>query len=82
MVDGLTAQLDTAPEEGDLASYENGREYYKYLLKSSVGTDKTPEELIELTESKLNEAIFSMAFIMNSNPDIFDAVESSPVCAG
>lgn len=77
VVDGLTAQLDTAPEEGNLASYENGREYYKYLLKSSVGTDKTPEELIELTESKLNEAIFSMAFIMNSNPDIFNAVESA-----
>ena len=77
VIDGLTAQLDSAPEKGNLSSYENGREYYKYLLKSSVGTDKTPEELIELTEDKLNGAIFSMAFIMNSNPDIFDAVESA-----
>ena len=42
-----------------------------------MGTDKTPEELIELTESNLNTAIFSLAFIMNSNPDIFDDVENA-----
>ena len=39
VIDGLTAQLDSAPEKGNLSSYENGREYYKYLLKSSV-TDR------------------------------------------
>lgn len=77
IVDGLTAQLDTAPETGNLASYENGQDYYEYLLKSSVGTDKTPEELIELTENKLNTSIFSLALIMNSNPDIFDAVDNA-----
>lgn len=77
IIDGLTAQLDTAPEKGNISSYENGQEYYKYLLKSSVGTDKTPEELIELTESKLNSAIFSLALTMNANPDIFDAVENA-----
>lgn len=77
IIDGLTAQLDTAPEKGNMSSYENGQEYYKYLLKSSVGTDKTPEELIELTENKLNSAIFSLALTMNANPDIFDAVENA-----
>ncbi len=77
IVDGLTAQLDTAPEKGNAVSYENGQEYYKYLLKSSVGTDKTPEELIELTENKLNTAIFSLAFTMNTNPNIFDDVENA-----
>lgn len=77
IVDGLTAQLDTAPEKGNVASYENGQEYYKYLLKSSVGTDKTPEKLIELTENKLNTAIFSLAFTMNANPNIFDDVENA-----
>ena len=77
IIDGLTAQLDTAPEKGNMSSYENGQEYYKYLLKSSVVTDKTPEELIELTENKLNSAIFSLALTMNANPDIFDAVENA-----
>ena len=77
IIDGLSSQLDAAPENGSIASYEKGQAYYKYLLRTSVGTDKTPEELIELTESNLNTAIFSLAFIMNSNPDIFDDVENA-----
>lgn len=77
IIEGLKAQLDTAPENGNLAAYENGQSYYEYLLKSSVGTDKTPEELIELTENRLNTSIFALAHIMNSNPDIFDAVDSA-----
>lgn len=77
IIDGLTAQIDTAPEKGNISSYENGQDYYKYLLKSSVGTDKTPEELIELTEGKLNSAIFFLALTMNANPDIFDEVDNA-----
>ena len=72
IIDSLTAQLDTAPENGSLASYENGLEYYKYLLKSSVGTDKTPEELIEMTESQMGDSLFAMAMIMSKNPQVLD----------
>ncbi|MDD3221108.1 MAG: DUF885 domain-containing protein [Clostridia bacterium] len=72
LIDCLTAQLDSAPEEGNLSSYAKGQDYYKYLLKSSVGTDKTPEDLIELTEEKLNTSLFSLAMIMQANPNIFD----------
>lgn len=71
-IDGLTKQLETAPENGSLSSYENGKEYYKYLLKSSIGTDRTPEELIEMTENQLGDSLFAMAMIMNKNPEIFD----------
>lgn len=74
LIDCMTAQLDTAPENGSLSAYNQGRDYYKHLLKASVGTDKTPEELIELTESKLNSALFSLALIANNNADIFDQV--------
>lgn len=72
IIDGLTAQLDTAPENGSLSAYTNGKAYYKYLLKSSIGTDKTPEELIELTETQLGDSLFAMAMLMNKNPQIFD----------
>jgi uncharacterized protein (DUF885 family) len=77
LIDGLSAQLDTAPENGSLSSYENGQDYYRYLLKASVGTDKTPEELIELTEEKLYTNIFSLSYLMNSNPDIYDEVDAA-----
>lgn len=68
----LTSQLETAPETGTLASYERGTDYYEYLLRTSVGTDKTPEELIELTENNMNSSIMGLSLIMMKNENIFD----------
>ena len=70
----LSRQLETAPENGALSSYKNGQNYYKYLLKSSVGTHKTPEELIALTENKLNLSIATLSTIIPNNPSIDDAI--------
>ena len=53
VIEALTKQLDTAPESGSLSSYKNGSNYYAYLLKAAVGTDKTAEDLIALTEGNL-----------------------------
>lgn len=77
MIDTLSGQLATAPSEGNLSSYKNGQNYYKYLLTASVGTDKTPEELIALTEEQLNTCIMDLSMIMMLNPDIFSDIESS-----
>lgn len=76
IISALTLQLDTAPENGSLASYENGQDYYAYLLKASVGTDKTPEELIELTESRLDSYIMAISFLYMKNEAIFDELEA------
>lgn len=77
IIQGLNSQINSAPENGSLSAYDNGKDYYKYLLKTSVGTDKTPEELIEMTEKKLGTALFTLGLIMNNNPDIFDQIENS-----
>lgn len=77
MIASLSAQLNTAPEDGSLAAYKNGQDYYKYMLKSSVGTDKTPEELISLTEGNLNSSIMGLSLIMMNNPSIYDEALSA-----
>ncbi len=77
MIDGMEAQLPTAPKNGSLSSYNKGKDYYRYLLRSSVGTDKTPEELITLTETKINNDIFSMALSMQLDPDLLEQISST-----
>ncbi len=77
MIDEMQSQLPDAPEDGAVCSYKNGQDYYRYQLKSSIGTDKTPEELIELTEEKMDSDVFTLAIIMQMNPDIFDLLETS-----
>ena len=74
VMEALNAQLDTAPENGSLATYENGTDYYAYLLKASIGTDKTPEELIHQTESKLMSSLTALSFLMRKNKDIYTDV--------
>lgn len=76
IISALTLQLDTAPENGALASYENGQDYYTYLLKASVGTDKTPEELIEMTEENLKSYITKISLLYLKNEYIFDDLEN------
>ena len=73
----LTAQLENAPESGALASYEKGTDYYEFLLKTSVGTDKTPEELIALTEENLASSVMGLSLIMMNNMSIYDEVMSA-----
>jgi len=47
----------TGKNQLGLAHHENGKEYYKYLLRSKVGTDKTPEEVIEALDAKIEDRI-------------------------
>ena len=68
----LSKQLETAPENGALISYKNGQNYYKYLLNSSGGTNNTPEELIDITEKRLNLSIATLSTIVLNNPAIYD----------
>lgn len=51
--DCLTVLKGTGKEPGGLCQDENGREYYEYLVKSKVGTDKSIPEIKALLSDKL-----------------------------
>lgn len=57
VVDTFTALKDTGKNELGLVHLEGGADYYKYLLASKVGTDKTPEEIIELLETSIKNTM-------------------------
>lgn len=46
---------DTGKNELGLKYLENGEAYYCYLLKSTVGTDKTPQEIIQLLDRSIDD---------------------------
>lgn len=57
----LTELKDTADNLEDdvtgICSLPEGQDYYEYLLKSDVGTDRSPEELKEMLQSALDKSI-------------------------
>ena len=48
---------NTGKNQLGLCYLPNGKEYYSFLLRSKVGTDMTPEEIIELLDKKISDAV-------------------------
>lgn len=63
---------DKCVEAPSICDYPDGKDYYRYLLISSVGTDKTPEELEELVEKKLAGYIEEQKRLLKNNRDLID----------
>ena len=57
IIDTFEALKGTGTNELGLAHFEGGKEYYEYLLKSKVGTDKTPDEIIELLDAEIESTM-------------------------
>ena len=62
---------DTGENQLGLAYYDGGKEYYKYLLKSNVGTDKTPEQVIKLLDKKIRKTMKSFQDLAYKNYDAY-----------
>lgn len=76
MIDTLTAYQSEGSYNEGLASMENGKEYYKYLLKSDTGTSKTPEELIALIEHNLKSYTAELSSLLTFYPNIYDEMQN------
>ena len=48
---------NTGNNDLGLCYLDGGKDYYAYLLRSKTGTDKTPEEVIELLENEIDETM-------------------------
>lgn len=74
MIDTLTSYQQEKEYNEGLATIDGGKEYYEYLLKSNVGTSKTPEELITLIEEKLTGYQTELTTLLAFHPDIYDVL--------
>ena len=60
---------NTGTNELGLCYYENGEAYYEYLIKSYVGTDKTPQEIISLLDKKISSVMTKYSLVATTNYD-------------
>lgn len=76
MIDTLTAFQKKGEFNSGLCEMENGKAYYEYLLKSTVGTNKSPEELISITEERLKKYQADMTNLVISEPSLYKKIEN------
>lgn len=83
---------NTGKNENGLAGYEDGQDYYRYLIKNTVGSDRTPEEIIELLDEELDAALEELQKLAFANytsyssyaecyETLYDGLELEPTIA-
>lgn len=57
MISAFEELKETSQNQLGLCYFPDGEDYYKYLLRTMVGTDKTPKQVIELLDEKMEETL-------------------------
>lgn len=73
LIDGLTALKGTGTNELGLCYYEDGKEYYEYLVRTQTGSDDSVEELMERIQNYIDESMEEAYSIIVENPEVYDA---------
>lgn len=74
--DGLAALRGTGTNPAGLAGFENGTDYYRYLLRSQVGTDASPEEIEQRLYRQLNQDSKEVSEIAARDPALLLSLSS------
>lgn len=72
LIEGLEELKGTGTNELGICYYENGKEYYEYLVRSQTGSDKSIKSLEKDTEEFLNDYILELQKAYFENPDILN----------
>ena len=68
LIDGLRKLKGIGVNEGGICNYDNGKDYYKYVLQQSVGTDRPVKELENMTIDRITADFRAMQELMKNNP--------------
>lgn len=72
--DSSANKQNTKPNAGEkerLCQYEDGQNYYRFLLMSNVGTDMSPEECITALETQLKNTVKEISSLTGSNKNLY-----------
>ena len=71
-----TTSHNTSAKER-LCEYENGQDYYRFLLMSNVGTNLSPEDCISALETQLKKTVKDISTLTTTNKDLYTEYISS-----
>lgn len=75
LIASLENLVGTGTNSSGLASYENGREYYSYLVQQKTGSTRPIPDIISMLESTLSSSLLDIASYIQADPKIYDKVK-------
>lgn len=76
LIDTLTSLKGSGKNAGGLSHFEQGKQYYEYLLKRSTGSSRSVAEVKSLLETTMYSSILSMATISNQDQSAIQNAEN------
>lgn len=74
LIDELSDLKGSGVNDRGLYYYDDGVRYYEYLIRTSVGTDESVEDLQERTWEYILSCFMNMYECIQENPDVYDAL--------
>ncbi len=79
LTNGLNELKGTCTNEQGLCYYPDGKDYYEYLVRSSIGTTyETMEELRDAIAEQINDDLLAMSQILKEFPDTAEQLTEQP----
>lgn len=72
LIDGIEGLRGTGKNDKGLCHLEKGREYYEYLLRSEVGSDRDIEKLMQQTSDFIDNRMMNIGKILSHDPSLYD----------
>lgn len=75
LIEELSDLKGSGVNDRGLYYYDDGVRYYEYLIRTSVGTDESVEDLQERTWDYILSCFMNMYECMEENPDVYDELD-------
>jgi len=69
---GLEELKGSGVNDGGLSNFDKGKLYYEYLMKSDIGTGKSMDDLIYMTDDRLDTLLYGIIYIIQNNESVWD----------
>lgn len=77
LIDGMSALKGTGVNDGGLCNFEDGKDYYEYLVKESTGSSKSVSKLIKLTENRIQQDITLISLVSSKSENIMEEFQNA-----
>lgn len=74
LIDGLTELKGTGTNELGLCYYDDGKEYYEYLVRTDTGSAMSVDEIKEQTDAYIDRCLMNMLDSMYTYPELEDEI--------
>ncbi len=71
LIEGLEGLKGSGSNELGLCYYEDGKEYYQYLVRTGTGSDDSVRDLMIKTENFIDTFIYDMQMQILEDPDLY-----------